>query len=378
MADYYVDGTIVSASGTGSGAEADPWGKTDDLIHYAITQIEAGAGKGTRGDTIYIIAGDVNSTQSPWIQQTTTTNFYNSDRPLIIIGKGRDRTAWDGGGNPKIGWDYNEGNPRLDYLVLANMTLTNLPTTSGTANHLWGGSTLLLFMNCDLIWDSTGNGQFTNINRAFSLVNCRAMSLPSQNMAYSGGARHVGTYFDCRAVTGLIFYGGHYQDCFFDVKDAGRTSFAIGMINVSPSFYNCTFDLRGNTAAVVTRLDGWEYAQFYNNYVEGDGANTATLASLYLPGATPLMVGNTYYNAADLTTNQSTDLNRGYHDNGTFLTSSGLKDLANGDARPADNLIAAAQFNVGMRDDYISQRRTPGCFTAQNLIGKPYHPRVRG
>ena len=67
MGFYYVDGTISSASGTGSGTEVDPWGKDDDLLSYALAQILAGPGSSADGDVITILAGNVNSTTTPML-----------------------------------------------------------------------------------------------------------------------------------------------------------------------------------------------------------------------------------------------------------------------------------------------------------------------
>ncbi len=382
MATYYVDGTIVSASGTGSGTESDPWGKTDDLIHYAVTQIEAGAGKGSRGDKIIILAGDVNSTQSPWIQQTTATNNYNQDRPLGIVGNGRDRTNWDAGGNGKIGYNYNEGQTRLDCIVFAGMTFSNLPTQSDSTNHLWGGSTFACFWNCDILFDPAQGGVLTSTNRGFNLINCRY--IPSQNLqAYSGSATSIGTYFDCRnSPSSNLFYNGSFFDCFFDLKDAGRTTPSVGFLQVAPTVINCTFDVRGNTGVACGRLDGWETSFWYNNYVHGDGAASSHLTSLYSVGASLGCFGNVGYNIGSInggnnspTANPATTFC--YNDN-EIITQSGVKNADSGDFRPSDALMDAARFEQGMRDDYTNQRRTAGCFTAQNLIGKPYHPRVRG
>lgn len=382
MPTYYVDGTISSASGTGSGTELDPWGKTDDLIHYAVTQIEAGAGKGVRGDKIIILAGDVNSTQSPWIQQTTATNYYNHDRPLGIVGNGRDRTNWDAGGNGKIGYNYNEGQTRLDVIVFADMTLSNLPTQSNSTHHLWGGSTYANFLNCDILFDPTQNGVMTSTNRAFNLINCRYISGQALQ-AYSGSARSIGTYFDCRnSPASNLFYSGTFIDCFFDLKDAGRTTPSVGFLQVAPTVINCTFDVRGNTGVACGRLDGWEISTWYNNYVHGDAANQH-LVTLYSQGATLGLFGNVGFGITSIAGGNNLPSGNPnttfcYDKNNPVISQSGVKDADNGDFRPSDALMEAAVYERGMRDDYTNQRRTAGCFTAQNLIGKPYHPRVRG
>jgi len=383
MGTYYVDGTISSATGTGSGTQADPWGKDDDLIHYAVTQIEAGAGKGTLGDTIYIVAGDVNSTQSPWIQQTTATNYYNHDRPLGIIGNGRDQTNWDAGGNPKIGYNYNEGQTRLDAIIFADMTFSNLPTATGSTNHLWGGSNWANWYNCDILFDPAQNGMMTALNRVFRLINCRYT--PSQSLqAYSGGAQGIGTYFDCRnSPSSHIFYGGHWIDCFFDMKDLGRNTNVFGLLQVSPTVVNCTFDWRGNPSFTCGRLDGWEQNVWYNNYIHADGGSNKFMTTAYTTSASFGAFGNVGYGITDFHGGNNhpglnPNSNYTYNTNNEILSVSGVKDADNGDWRPSDALIDAAKYTRGMRDDYVSQRRTPGCFTAQNLIGKPYHPRVRG
>lgn len=384
MPNYYVDGTIVSATGTGSGTQADPWGKTDDLIHYAVSQIEAGPGKGSKGDQIFIVAGNVNSTQSPWIQQSTTSNYYNFDRPLGIIGLGRELTSWDGGGNPKIGWNYNEGQPRLDAIVFANITFTNLPTANGNTNHLWGGSSYAAFHDCDILFDPALNGVMTAMNRGFSLINCRYT--PSQDLqAYTSNAQCIGTYFNCRnSPSSHMFYGGTFFDCFFDMKDLGRNTTVYGLLQVNARVINCTFDWRGNNSFTCARIDGQEGSFWYNNYIHGDGGSgNKFMTSAYTASALAGAYGNVGYGLTLIHGGNNTPVsnpnsNYLYDTQNEILSESGVVDADNGDWRPSNVLIDAAKFNRGMRDDYVTQRRTPGCFTAQNLIGNPYHPRVRG
>ena len=65
MAIYYLDSTITSTNGTGDGSSGDPFGKTDDLIHYVLTQISVGA----EGDQ-FVIRG--NGT----LNHTTPIDFY--------------------------------------------------------------------------------------------------------------------------------------------------------------------------------------------------------------------------------------------------------------------------------------------------------------
>ena len=265
--------------------------------------------------------------------------------------------------------------------MFAHMTFSNLPTISDSSNHLWGGSNYASFVNCDVLFDPAQNGVMTSNNRLFRLINCRYT--PSQSLQSYSGNNCVGTYFNCRnSPAANLFYGGTYFDCFFDLKDAGRTTQSVGFLQVAPNVYNCTFDVRGNTGVTCGRLDGWEHSFWYNNYIHGDGTANSFLTTLYVAGASQGVFGNVGYNIGGInggnnspTANPVT--NFCYNDN-EIITESGAKDADNGDFTPSDALINAARFERGMRDDYTNQRRTPGCFTAQNLIGKPYHPSVRG
>jgi hypothetical protein len=40
MADYYIDPDIVSGNGTGSGTSSDPFGKTINVLQYALDKID--------------------------------------------------------------------------------------------------------------------------------------------------------------------------------------------------------------------------------------------------------------------------------------------------------------------------------------------------
>ncbi len=380
MASYYVDGTISSVSGSGSGTLADPWGKTDDLLQYAGDQILAGPGKGLSGDTIFIVAGGVNSTTTPMLD-FTSSDFAN----LTIVGKGREQTEWDCGTENYMS-SYNSTTPAGSAGNGVNLNVCNLTVnwqdnvgTVGTYNSLTGQNTN--FYDCDLLLynsnSQTGNhGKVNAHSRLVDIVNCRWQK--GYNVLDSRSAsRCINTVI--LAAPSPSFernsYGGVWINCIFDWRLAAD-SVNRGITDYNPFCINCTYllDPSHSRSAVVANFDA---AKMLNCYIEGGGA---IIQDPFSQGYSYVMLSNIYcYDTTSLFGN-GTVIDEGYTQNLVMLSESGLKDVANGDFRPADNLIGVSTAQIPAWDlvNPISQRPTVGCYSAQNIIGKPFHPRMRG
>ena len=117
MAQYYVDGTITSANGSGSGTLSDPWGKTDDLFQYAVDQILAGAGAGATGDWVNVIAGDLTATAS-----VDLSSYGSSAKNLYLVGHNGYQPTYDLGGEAMFAASYSR-------IKLHNIRFINFSTT---------------------------------------------------------------------------------------------------------------------------------------------------------------------------------------------------------------------------------------------------------
>lgn len=382
MASYYVDGTIVSATGTGSGTQADPWGKTDNLLQYAGDQILAGPGKGTEGDTIFIVAGDVNSTTTPML------DFTNSDFVrLTIVGRGRELTEWDCGTQNYM-TSYSSSNPAGSAGNGCNLRVCNLTVNwqdnignVGTYNSLTGRSTH--FIDCDLLLynssSQTGiHGRVNAHNQYCNIINCRwykgYMALDSRSSSLTINSV-------IKAAPSPSYerhsYGGRNINCLFDWSGAANAGNVRGVCDYSPLLLNCSFYM-GSTDRIMT-IANFDNAQIINCYQEG---GKCVIQHPYAQNWSYDFLHNVFaYNLTDAIIGSHGTLNDvAYTQNLVELTSTGFRDAANGDFRPNDNLIGVSTAQIPSWDlvNLISQRPTIGCYTAQNLIGKPFHPRVRG
>ncbi len=170
-------------------------------------------------------------------------------------------------------------------------------------------------------------------------------------------------------------YAGIWVNCIFDWRlaaDSGNR----GITDYNPTCINCTYLLNPSVSRVAVGAN-YDGAQLLNCYIEG---GKAIIGHPYSQNYTYNMLSNVYcYNTTSLFGN-GTVTNESYKQNLVMLSESGLKDVANGDYRPNDNLIAVSTRGIPAwtESNVITQRPTIGAYTAQNLIGKPYHPRVRG
>jgi hypothetical protein len=369
VADYYVDGTIVSAAGTGSGTQGDPWGKTDDLIAYALTQINAAGGGNVDGNVIHVLAGDLNATTTPILDFANT----NTNR-CEIRGRGRDQTVWDWQTNHYL-TPYTSTMPAGSsgngaYLRVSNMSITNVGAAGLSGHKLHGRSAT--WINCDFDWTATSLG--TLGVQAGYFFNCR---IPHWDQVNSGGWFVNCVITSGGATTERFGYYQHCYNCFFDWSQANNAGRVRGICDYSPVLVNCTFYM-GSTDRIMC-IANFDDAKIINCYQEG---GQCVMNHPYNQTFGWQLITNVYaYNLSDnaIFGPYGTPTGDFFAENNVILSSSGFKDAANGDFTPNDNLIAQGTMNHAPYGSVTKvQRGTIGCFEAQNLIGKPYHPRVRG
>lgn len=374
MAQYYVDGTITSASGTGSGTLADPWGKTDDLIQFAIDQIMLGSGAGSTGDWINIVAGNIN--------QTTSLNLLsyspNNGRQLTILGYNGHQPTYDLGG---VTWS----NVHYDGIRLHNIRFVNfIAITNQFAIRLkYHGSVSF----CVFDGENQPHATVLRIEGEVNILGCQFINFSPtaglhQTLIYSGssgGNWLKGCYFEKGGVNDyyMIFsYNTVIVDCVFVYTGSNNMAYAILPIRQA-RVSNCTF-YRSPTAGQFYPIYFSTYQNnsmvncyfenvtdiSYNNSVSVNG-NISTMLS-----------GNRAYNSATLhpTQNLLPCDTLIYYDNDWDISESLLIDPANGDYRPKAGLIGAG-FNLqdyGFPSSIKKQDPTIGAIT-NNIMP----PRVR-
>jgi hypothetical protein len=387
MAFYYVDGTISSASGTGSGTEVDPWGKDDDLLAYALDQILAGPGASADGDVVTILAGNVNSTTTPMLNYTSA-DF--SGYGVTFVGQGRDRTVWDTGTQNYM-QPYTSSTPAGGagngfQITCINMTIDataqTLDTSSG--NSLTGRATN--FHNCDLLMlnpsNTSSHGRLNAHNQQVNIFGCRwekgynVLDSRSGSLCFNSVIRAApAPSFERNS------YQGTWINCLFDWTLSADTS-GRGVCDYAPVLMNCTFLIPSghNRPAVSANFDGTTAINCYqeggNCFIEQPYSSDwgfRQLSNIYLYDVTEGLIGANGTRVG------------GYVENAVVLSESGLRDAANQDYRPADSLKLQSTFQIpawvdmnGSTANQKTQRESIGCYTAQDLVGKPYYPRLRG
>ena len=350
MANYYVDGSIVSASGSGSGTIGDPWGKTDDLIQYSLVQIAAGAGQGSNGDTIIVLAGTITSTAQ------LTPAAYS---PLYSSGTGA-RPLWIKAVNPEVVIDWEMGATNLllypyQGIHFAGFRFYNYKE-NGTAYpfKIFRYST---FANC--VFDGYAEPHYGLIggNISCAIIGCAVVN---DNRYQAGGTSHRG--YQVNMSNGIV-YGNYFES----TSTAGTAyySHGTGSAHVEGNIYydTCSY---GNGLYVPTQGARFSRNTFYNGataapciYAPSNYHNSFLIANNYFEGWSDAIkttagrltigrvCGNKGFNngalvGALLVENSTTlyDFHDGYWKNDS-LAESALIDPANKDFRPKSALVGA-------------------------------------
>ena len=379
MAYYFIDGTIVSAGGSGAGTSGDPWGKTDDLLQYAVDQILAGAGAGVAGDWISITAG--NLTQTAFLNLTTYAP--SNGRMLTINGHDGYRPTIDMGGKPFF-------DQKRDGIRLHNLRFFNLTNVTGEVSvHLrYHGSVSL----CEF---DGQNQDFESVLRCEGSINvfgCRFVNFsppaPSANhgslifSGSSGGNWIKGCYFETGGGNDnymIWSYGSFIEDCVFKYSGSGALGYAVIPIR-QLRLSNCTF-YRDPSAGVMygTFFSNYQNCSMVNCYFENLTEPIYNSSYSVNGNVSTMLAGNRAYNSTNLYPSNAQYLpcpTLNYYNNDWDVSESLLIDPANGDFRPKSGLIGAG-FNMQDYGFPESMSKNPitigGINGTSTLIGQ-YNP----
>lgn len=348
MATYYVDGSVTSASGSGSGTIGDPWVKTDDLIQYAFVQIAAGSGAGTNGDTIIVLAG-------------TLTNTAQLDPTVWLAGSGTlTKPMWIKAVDPTVTIDWDMGATNLmiypyQAVYWAGFRFYNFKE-NGTSYpfHIYRYHA---FINCIFDGYATPHYGLFSTNVSCSLINCAVIN----DNRYNGTSSNRGyilsissgqlfnNYFESTSNVGNSYYSYGLGQAFAvnNIFYNESTNAAGNHVPTSGARYNCNtfYNASGSADTCIYNVNSYENAALItNNYFEGWGnaINTSTGRMCLNHVAGNKGYNNTYLLAPTLVENDTTayDFHSDYFLNET-LSESGLIDPTNKDFRPKASLIGS-------------------------------------
>lgn len=380
MAEYYIDGTITSASGTGSGTLGDPWGKTDDLYQYAVDQILAGAGAGTNGDWIYVVDGDLTATAP-----IDLSSYGSASKHLYLIGYNGHQLTYDMGGQEMFATDYDSmGFKHVRFINFNN-------TASSRSIHV---SYRCFFIDCIFDGQNQDYEEVLRVDGATEILGCKWINFspsPSTNHGYlfitgSHGANWIkGCYFEKGGEDDapmILSYNSVIEDCVFRYSGTNTLYYMILPIR-QLRLSNCTF--------YATPTAGNVYATFFSTYAMN------TMTNCYFENLTEpiynsqstvndnsslMMTGNRAYNSSNLYPGQDYIPGKTvlYQDNDWDISESLLVDPLNGDYRPKEGLIGAG-YNIqdyGFPSYIKKAKPTIGGIDAYmtNVVTSP--PRMRG
>ena len=378
MADYYLDGTISSVSGTGSGTELDPWGKDSDLLAYAVAEVASGAGIDSDGDSFIVLDGDLNSTAMLNLAGYSFTKPFTV-RPFVM--DGTQRVTYD------LGDFAFHNSTSISGIGIYFLDFENIPTASLSGSG--AGAVIDFngrgnFIGCSIdgtggsasTWLSPGLGSnvvgnhFKNDQRTAGLL-----------INGAGNANLIsGNYFE--NITGDFYDIYTYASAFTNNVLTYDPSYTYSSGSVLPidagKIRNNTFvgpGSGGGTAAAAAILvtNSYEVNHIENNYFEGFALVlnlTGSSTSAYLLNQ---VIGNRYHNCTDFfetgTPSEAVILNQ----ENLELSESGLVDVAGGDYRP-NNLLINQGYNPFAMTNALNNTLRPTIGALENNI---VVPRVR-
>jgi hypothetical protein len=376
MAQYYVDGTITSALGTGSGTLADPWGKTDDLLQFAIDQILAGAGKGVAGDWINIVDGNLTNTASTDFSSYAPSN----GTPITILGYNGYQPTFDLGAVP-----FLQTAAGRDGIKLHNIRFINFSTSTYSLRFRYHGSVSFC------VFDAENNpaSHILRVDGAYNIYGCQWINFTDNTVnglffqtGSSGGNWMKGCYFEKSSTYLMVYvYNTVVEDCVFRYSGTGTMYYMVLPIR-QVRLSNCTF--------YATPTAGSAFAVFFSTYQNNSMVN-CYFENLAEPiynsqnsvndNISTMLAGNRAYNSTNLYPGQDYIPGKTliYDNNDWDVPESLLIDPLNGDYRPRTGLIGAG-FNLqdyGFPSSIKKARPTIGGINAFETVAKPVL-RVRG
>ncbi len=352
MAIYYLDSTITSASGTGDGSTGNPFGKTDDLIHYVLTQISIGA----EGDQLVIRGNGTLNHTTPidfytWRGNSTGTNnkpvcirpeYVTGTFTYAMNGQGLYARPVVNNNQPPIAVQWHKAyfqdysNPTSatvypfkigQYCAFVGCTFdgslqTHTGLISGTANtHVIG---------CKIIGNrAILNGASHGSYLIVSVDYCNHNHITSASSATNDGPYYTiggsnGTYYTRNVCIDNLGYVNGFQ-----IPQSNAT------------VVNNTFYGSGTGRAIYVPNTYEHVMNVCNNYIENFGSGIHTNLGNTRPN-NQLVAGNCFFNCTDSFGGQWDDdncifdfENDAFFNNQT-LTSSGVVDAAGLDFTPTD------------------------------------------
>lgn len=363
---YYLDGSIVSATLTGSGTIGDPYGKTDDLYQAVLNTITRDT---TNGDRLINTAGSVNQTAPIDLTTYTTTGGNgNANYPLTIDG-GSQRTAYDLGGTAL--WVSSAGAYR--YIHIMNFDFSNTPlaatifdcasgqfyvnnsvavSTGTSAGYVIDGSTYARFH---------GN-KFTNVNRTADPT----AGGPRFNFTNDNEFQYNFINFhDEFGQYGFYPRAGTFANNVIEVTGTNASSTAVISVldgsNVLHNTLYCNATITGTWRAFQIGSSA-QYHNIVNNYLEG-----FTQGFNFTAGSeTRMFAGNKGFNVSTLV--NGTPAVATFETGNEILTESGLVDAASGDYNIKSTIL---QSGFNFTEIWPFETNKPvGAYFSANILPK--------
>ncbi len=377
MPTHYIDATIPSVSGTGSGTLIDPWGKDEDLLQYAIDQSGAIS---TNGEEYVVTNGDLVNTAP------LDLTGFSFTKPITVRPLEMD-------GSQRVGFDM--GNSQLhpatniSGINLFYIDFTNLPAT-GTILDFNGRSNLVF---CSLdgssrptagAWITTGAGSviygchLKNDQRTDGLfINASGNGNLIQYNYFDGI-----TLADYDVYTYASYFGNNVLRYDSSYNYAGGSVLPIdaGKI-VNNTFLGPSVSGGSVGAAVILITNSYECNIIQNNYFEGFSKCMNLSAATTAPQLINMLSGNKYFNCTEFVETATLvpdDAITHEYDN-VELSSSGLIDAANGDYRPTSALIRSGYnaFTSMSNLPFLAEAPTVGAIEGESPQTNIYIPRIR-
>lgn len=360
MATYYLDASVASVSGSGTGTLGDPFVKTDDLVNYAFTQVAAGPGNGGAGDVFIVLAGELTNTTEVDVRllDGTSSTAGHISRPIWI------KTT-----SPTTILDWNCGGTNFQYyptqaLKVAGFRFYNYSNSVANPTHYpfytyrYGS-----FINC--IFDSYAAQHFGLFNASIytSVIGCKFINDnryngSSTNRGYliiSSTGVFKGNYIETTATAGTGYYSLNFNgtnvcgNIFYNTIDYTNGSHVP--IGGARYWNNIFYNDSASPKRAIYNPSNYENANLIaNNYFEGwsEAVHTSTgrLTLEYVVGNKGYNLINGYLFTPQFVENDTTlwDFDDPYFKN-EMLPASALADPANKDFTP-NALLLGSGFSL--------------------------------
>lgn len=391
MAIYYLDSTITSTNGTGDGSTSNPFGKTDDLIHYVLTQISVGAegdqfvirGNGTLNHTqpidFYTWRGNSTGTNNKPVcirpEYVTGTFTYTMNghglyaRPLINNAQPPTAVQW----HKTYFKDYSNPTSSTQYPFrigqYCSFTGCTFDGSLQTHKGLISGTANTHVIGCRII----GNRAILNgsSNSSYLIVNVDYVN--HCHITTASSATNDGPYYAFGGSGGIYWT----KNVFIDNLGYGN---GLLIPQSNATVVNNTFYGSGAGRAIYVPGTYEHVMNICNNYIENWATGIGTNSGYTRPN-NQLIAGNCFFNVTD-PYNGQWDTNNCIYDfenvgffNNQTLTSSGVVDAAGLDFTPNKNMGTGFRHGslagINLGDAYVGAVLSPTTIV-------PITPRVRG